>query len=98
MVKAVEGRGFGFVGLGLARGWGAQLVVGFATGLGLITLIVALETATGHLRLRLVASEARDFSPLLLGFDHIGLGIIAVLANLTALQRIWIVRAQARRR
>jgi CDP-diacylglycerol---glycerol-3-phosphate 3-phosphatidyltransferase len=35
---------------------------------------------------------------LLLGFDHIGLGIITVLANLTALQRIWIVRGQARRR
>jgi CDP-diacylglycerol--glycerol-3-phosphate 3-phosphatidyltransferase len=35
---------------------------------------------------------------LLLGFDHIGLGLITVLANLTALQRIWMVRRQARRR
>ncbi|HSB88792.1 MAG TPA: CDP-alcohol phosphatidyltransferase family protein [Anaerolineales bacterium] len=35
---------------------------------------------------------------LLLGFVHVGLGVITVLANLTALQRIWMVRRQARRR
>jgi CDP-diacylglycerol--glycerol-3-phosphate 3-phosphatidyltransferase len=35
---------------------------------------------------------------ILLGYPHIGLGIVAVLANITALQRILFVRRQARRR
>ena len=35
---------------------------------------------------------------ILLGYPHIGLGIVALLANITALQRILYVRRQARRR
>jgi CDP-diacylglycerol--glycerol-3-phosphate 3-phosphatidyltransferase len=35
---------------------------------------------------------------ILLGYPHIGLGIVALLANITALQRILFVRRQARRR
>lgn len=76
MVKAAEGRGFSFVGFGLARGWGAQLAVGFAAGLALITLIVALEALTGHLRLAVAVSQVRDLSPLLFGFVLFALGAL----------------------
>lgn len=76
MLAAVERRGLGFVGFGLAPGWSRHLAVGFAGGVAMMILIVALEAFTGHLRLSISAAGPRDLVPLLFAFVLFALGAL----------------------
>jgi CDP-diacylglycerol--glycerol-3-phosphate 3-phosphatidyltransferase len=81
---------------------GAGLAFGAAAGSVLVSYVKARAEGLGFEARGGILTRFERYlvlvPALLLGFDHIGLGIITVLANLTALQRIWIVRGQARRR
>ena len=81
---------------------GAGLAFGAAAGSVLVSYVKARAEALGFEARGGILTRFERYlvlvPALLLGFDHVGLGLIAVLANLTALQRIWIVRRQARRR
>jgi CDP-diacylglycerol--glycerol-3-phosphate 3-phosphatidyltransferase len=81
---------------------GAGLAFGAAAGSVLVSYTKARAESLGYEARGGILTRFERYlvlvPALLLGFDRIGLGVITVLANLTALQRIWIVRRQARRR
>ncbi len=76
MLGAIEHRRFDFVGLDPYPAWGWQLGAGFGAGLGLMTLIVALEAFTHHLRLSVDVSRPAYLVPLLFSLVLFALGAL----------------------
>jgi hypothetical protein len=76
LLMIVEHRGFPFVGLGLQRPWGGELLLGFAGGVGMIALIVLLEAGSGHLRLMAGAGPRQGAAWLLFAFVLFAVGAL----------------------